>query len=136
MERLEEYVDEESPFNERRDFEISHIKGKENKVVDALSRNTRLKFVVATSTYKIDLEDQMEGGVKLDENYQKLQANVAKNLTEISSTGYILNEKGFLVYKDRLYIPNVPKVKLLILNEIHKNPYSGHVGYQKSITML
>ena len=25
---------------------------------------------------------------------------------------------------------------MLILNEIHKNPYSGHPGYQKTITML
>ena len=45
-------------------------------------------------------------------------------------------KKGLLLYKDRLYIPNVPKIKLLILNEIHKTPYSGHPGYQKTITML
>ena len=35
-----------------------------------------------------------------------------------------------------MYIPNVPKVKLLILNEIHKSPYSGHPSYQKTITVL
>ena len=35
-----------------------------------------------------------------------------------------------------MYVPNIPKFKLLILNEIHKNPYSGHPGYQKTITML
>ena len=45
-------------------------------------------------------------------------------------------KKGFLLYKNRLYIPNVPKIKLLILNEIHKTPYLGHPGYQKTITML
>ena len=48
------------------DFEIQHIKGKENKVADALSINVRLNFMEAISTYKIDLEDQLEG-VKLDE---------------------------------------------------------------------
>ena len=47
-----------------------------------------------------------------------------------------MNEKGFLLYKDRIYVPNVPKVKLLILDEIHKTPYSGHPSYQKTITML
>ena len=41
-----------------------------------------------------------------------------------------------MLYKDRIYVPNVPKVKLLILDEIHKTPYSGHPGYQKTITML
>ena len=47
-----------------------------------------------------------------------------------------MNEKGLLLYKDRLYVPNVPKIKLLILNEVHKTPYSGDPGYQKTITML
>ena len=30
----------------------------------------------------------------------------------------------------------MPKFKLLILDEVHKTPYSGHPGYQKTITML
>ena len=30
------------------DFEIQHIKGKENKVSDALSRNAKLNFTVAS----------------------------------------------------------------------------------------
>ena len=72
----------------------------------------------------------------MDENYQKLQAKVAESLTESLSSGYRLNEKGSMLYKNRLYIPNVPKIKLLILNEIHKNPCSRHPGYQKTITML
>ena len=73
-------------------FEIQHIKGKENKVVDALNRNARLNFVAAVNTYKTDLKEQLEEGIKLDENYHKLQANVAENLTESLSTGYSLNE--------------------------------------------
>ena len=58
------------------DFKIQHIKGKENKVADALRRNVRLNFMATISTYKTNLEDQLEEGVKLDENYQKLQAKV------------------------------------------------------------
>ena len=37
------------------DFEIQHIKGKENKVADAFSRNVRLNFIASISTYKTDL---------------------------------------------------------------------------------
>ena len=33
-------------------------------------------------------------------------------------------------------MPNAPKVKLLILDEVHKTPYSGHPGYQNTVTML
>ena len=53
------------------DFEIQHIKGKENKAIDVLIRNARLNFVAAISSYKIDLEEQLEEGVRLDEKYQK-----------------------------------------------------------------
>ena len=49
------------------DFEIQHMKGKENKVADALSRN--VNFMAAISTYKTNLEGQLEGE-KLDENYK------------------------------------------------------------------
>ena len=41
-----------------------------------------------------------------------------------------------LVYKNQLYIPDSEEVKRLILNELHKKPYSGHPGYQKMITKL
>ena len=118
------------------DFEIQHIKGKENKVADALSKNRKLNFTAAISTYKTDLEEQLEEGIGQDDNYRKLQEKVRENLIESLSTSYSLSEKGLLLYKDRLYIPNVPKIKLLILNKIHKTPYSGHLGYQKTITML
>ena len=92
--------------------------------------------MAAINTYKTDLEDQLEEGVKLDENYQKLQGKVAEKVTKSLSTSYRINEKGLIIYKNRFYIPNIPKFKFLILNEIHKSPYSGHLGYQKTITML
>ena len=95
-----------------------------------------MNFIAAISTYTTNLEEQLEARIEQDENYQKLQPKVKENLIESLSTWYSLNEKGLLLYKDRLYVPNVPKIKLLILNEIHKTPYSEHQGYQKTITML
>ena len=41
-----------------------------------------------------------------------------------------------MLYKNRLYVPNILEIKLLILNEVHKSPYSRHRGYQKMITIL
>ena len=38
-------------------FEIQHIKGKENKVADALSRNVKLNFTAAINTYTTELEE-------------------------------------------------------------------------------
>jgi len=115
------------------DFEIKHIKGKENKVADALSRNAILD---ATSTYKTDLEEKIKERERYDVNYQKLKEKIAGNEAENDESGYKITENELFVYKNRLYIPNIPDLKLLILNEVHKSPYSGHPGYQKMITML
>ena len=64
------------------DFKIQHIKGKENKVVDALSRNAKLNFTAAISTYASDLNEQLTEGVKRDEIYQKLQVTAKEEPTE------------------------------------------------------
>ena len=56
------------------DFEIQHIKGKENKVVDALSRNVRLNFAAVISTYTTYLDEQLKAGIEQDEIYQNLQS--------------------------------------------------------------
>ena len=47
-------------FPSEYDFEIKHIKRKENKVVDALSRNAVIIFVAAISSYKTELDDKLE----------------------------------------------------------------------------
>ena len=59
-------------FLSRYDFEIKHIKGKQNKVADALSRNANLNFIAAVSSYKIELDDKFEDTVNMDKNYQNL----------------------------------------------------------------
>ena len=86
------------------DFEIQHIKGKENKVADALSRNARLNFAVAISTYVSDLDEQLKEVIEQDEIYQSLQAKAKENPTENLIKGYSLNEKEFLLYKDMIYM--------------------------------
>ena len=75
------------------DFEIQHIKGKENKVADALSRNATLNFVAVINTYTTDMEEQLKAGLEHDEIYQKLQAKTKENPIESLSKGYSLNEK-------------------------------------------
>ena len=47
------------------DFEIKHIKGKETKVADVLSRNVVTCFATTISIYKTEFECKLEG-VKLE----------------------------------------------------------------------
>ena len=46
---------------------------------------------------------------------------------------YKLETDGTLLYKNKIYIPNVQDLKCMILHEIHTVPYAGHLGYQKIV---
>ena len=81
------------------DFEIKHIKGKENKVVDVLSRNAVTSFVDAISRYKTDLEDKLDEGIKRDLEYQSLKEKVTQNVSENIITDYSFNENQTLCAK-------------------------------------
>ena len=41
------------------DFEIKHIKGKENRVADALSRSMKTILLAAVSTYETDVKERI-----------------------------------------------------------------------------
>ena len=72
----------------------------------------------------------------MEKKNQNLREKVTENESENVKTDFSLNEKGLMLYKNRLYVPNIPEIKLLILNEVHKSLYSRHSRYQKMITML
>ena len=77
----------------------------------------------------MDLEDMIEESMGFDKTYLNLKDKISENKFDTEKSEYDLNEKGLLMYKNQLYVPNIPEIKLLILNEIHQSPYSGHMGY-------
>ena len=86
-------------FLSKYDFEIKHIKGKENKVVDALSRNVVNFFIVSISSYKTDLEDKLKEGTKKDPEYHILKEKITQNTSENIITDYSFNEQGLILFK-------------------------------------
>jgi len=54
------------------EFEIKHIKGKENKVADALSHHANLIYMAACSSYESDFEGQIKSAAEKDEKYKDL----------------------------------------------------------------
>ena len=46
-----------------------------------------------------------------------------------------MNGRGLLLHKGRLYIPRSIDIKLTVMDELHKWPYSRHPRDQKMITM-
>jgi hypothetical protein len=116
------------------DFEIKHIKGKENRLVDALSRSMKLIHLVVVSTYETNIKER----VKISQE-TNVVFNTVKSYLEQESTGlkyevYEMLDDDLQTYKGWLYIPNCDDLKSSIMDELHKRPYNGHFGYQEMIT--
>ena len=77
-------------------------------MVDALSKNAVTRFVVAISSYKTDLEDKLEEGIQQDPKYQNLNKNITQNTSEKIIVDYNFNEKCLILFKNRIYVPNIP----------------------------
>jgi hypothetical protein len=55
------------------DFDINHIKGKENKVVDALSRGVHLMHATTVSMHQSDLKSIILDVFVIDKNYLQIK---------------------------------------------------------------
>jgi NADH pyrophosphatase NudC (nudix superfamily) len=63
-------------FPSEYDFEIKHIKGKENKVEDALSRKLNAIF---SNNIQYDLKQKIVTTTKKDEEYKKIREKCQNN---------------------------------------------------------
>jgi len=55
------------------DIEIKYIKGKENKVGDALSKRIQVNHIAVMSSYGTYLQDQILWAEQQDERYRELK---------------------------------------------------------------
>jgi hypothetical protein len=89
------------------DFDIKHIKGKENKVVDALSRKVHELHAKTISMYITNIKDRILEATSVDLQYRDLVAKLQQSERPQKRESYTLENDGLLLYKDRVYIPNV-----------------------------
>ena len=78
------------------DFEIKHIKGKENKVADALSRKVQEMHVASLSIFQSYLRQQIVNQVAGDELYEQVKDKLQQQGLEKRYEGYKLEEDGLL----------------------------------------
>ena len=70
------------------DFEIKHIKGKENKVADALSRKVQEMHVASLSICQLDLRKQIVSHAAGDELYEQVKDKLQQQILEKRYEGY------------------------------------------------
>ena len=81
------------------------------------------------------MENKILYAGNFDKEYQNLKEKTAENERNQIKTDLSLNGRGLLLHKGRLYIPNSTYIKVIVMDELHKQPYSGHPRYPKMITM-
>jgi hypothetical protein len=70
------------------DFEIKHIKGKENRVADALSRSMKIIHLVMVSTCEIDVKERIRNAQETDPFVQTMTMYLQKEPTKVKYEGY------------------------------------------------
>ena len=106
------------------DFEIKHLKGKENKVADTLSHHANLLF--ARINYEYDMENQILSAANYYREYQILKERNSRNEQNQVNIDFSLNQQELLLHKNRLYIPNITEIKLIVMDELHQRLYLGN----------
>jgi hypothetical protein len=116
------------------DFEIKHIKGKENRVVDALSRSMKVVHLAAVSTNESDIKERFKSAQEIDAFFKTMTSYLKQEPKGMKYEGYQMLNDGLLTYTGKLYILNCDELKRFIMDELYKRPYIGHLGYHKMIT--
>jgi len=107
------------------DFGINYIKGKEKKVVDALSQR---RHVNAMKRSQFDLFDEVKILQQEDPYYKSIREMIKKGNP---SSQEFANKDGIFYFRDRLVILEKGDLRNLILQEAHHPPYVAHSGGTK-----
>jgi hypothetical protein len=114
-------------------FEIKHIKGKENRVVDSISISLKVIHLAVVSIDEPNIKERVKSAQVTYAFFNTVKSYLEQEPTWMKYESYQLLNDVLLNYKGRLYIPNCDDLKRLIMDGLHKTPYIGHLGYQKMI---
>jgi hypothetical protein len=118
------------------DFDIMHIKGKENKVVHALKMILHDMHSTIVIMYKFYFKDQILEAAKSYQQYMQIKEKLQQGDMQQKIEYYKLGEEGILKYKGIMYVPNSQELKNMVLKDVNIVPYVGHPGYQKNIAAV
>jgi hypothetical protein len=104
------------------DFEIKHIKVKENSVVDALSRSMKVVHLAVVSASESNIKERVKIAQETDAFFKTVTSYLKKEPIGLKYEGYQMLNDGMLTYKGILYIPNCDDLKRFIMDELHKIP--------------
>ena len=78
----------------------------------------------------------------VEQLYDDIQAGYTSDpvtstqLPQPSDLKWTLSTEGLLLLNDRIYVPDVPDLRLQVLNHKHDHPISGHFGQNKTLELI
>jgi hypothetical protein len=97
------------------DFDIEHIKGKENKVADALSRKVHIMHATIISMHQSDLKRSILDVVVTYQHYLQVKEILHQENVQHKIKEYEMKEDGLLMHKNRIYVPSSEELRNLVL---------------------
>jgi hypothetical protein len=99
------------------DFNMKHIKGKENKVVDALSRRVHEMHVANISMCCLDLKQKTKKMVVVAsyQHYTQVAEDLQRGSILLKFKDYKLEEDGILLFRDKVYVPETRELRNMVL---------------------
>jgi hypothetical protein len=88
------------------------------------------------SMYQNDIKRKSLEVANADLQYRELVTILQQGKMPQKVDNYKLGIDGMLLYKNKIFVPNVQDLKHMILHEMHNVPSAGHPRYQKTITMI
>ena len=125
------------------DMRLHYHPGKANVVADALSRKShvntliagglpqnladslrdlRLEIVPRGFVATLDIQSTLTEKIREAQKTNKEIAEIKEKMSNRKAKGFREDEHGTLWFEDRIYVPNDPEVRKLILQEAHDSP--------------
>jgi hypothetical protein len=118
------------------EFDIKNIKGKKNKVVDALNRRVHEMHATTISMCRMYLKDKILETLTIYPHCVQFKEFLQQNNVKQKYKYYKLEEEGIFLYGNKFYVPNSQELRNLVLNEKQNVSYARHLGYQKTIAIV
>ena len=126
--------------------------GKVNVVADALSRKSyantlitgvlpqvlavdlrelHLEIVPRRYVAALEIQSPLLGKIRGAQKTDKETAEIKERMSKGKAKGFHEDEHDTIWFEDRIYVPNDPEIRKLILQEAHDSPYLIHPGNTK-----
>ena len=109
---------------------MDFITGLPKELVEDL-RELRLEIVPRGFVATMEVQSTLLGKIREAQKDDKEIAEIKEKMSKVKAKGFREDEHDTLWFEDRVYVPNNPEIRKLILQEAHDSPYSIHPGNTK-----